>query len=310
VSGSERRTRCRLSHLRRQAVERGAGWAAGMCADGGRSSKSHFVRLKEDADEDTAAAGAPLPSRATTPPLEASALWKEESGGLLSELMGGLLSTMLVLVLNVTYAGVIMGGNIAYQPFVAHGISMCLACTAISNTWLIFARRNLPFITVADSFMAVLFATTADRIVAAGGGEADLGTLAAAMCFSAVFLGVGYVAVGFLQVCNVVQFVPTPVMAGYQASIGYLLLDSASTLASGCSLLNPECLTPLDATRMRAIVQLLIATGLGVSLHVATQRAEGVMRTMMMPSLFLLITVLFQLLKAFAAPGTLDLSDW
>lgn len=278
-----------------------------MCRTEERGS---FVKLEEtDGESATVDEVSARGATASTPPVESSALWREESGGPLAELMGGLLATILILVLNVTYAGVVMGGNTAFQPYLSHGISMCLGCTCISNMWLLFFRRNLPFVTVADSFMAVLFATTADNIAASRGVEADFGTLAAAMCLSAVFLGAGYVAVGYMRVCNVVQFVPTPVMAGYQASIGYLLLDSASTLASGCSLLNPQCFSLLEPERAKALTQLLLATCLGVGLHVATQRTAGVMRTMMMPSLFFLSTLIFQLFKA-VAPDALDLSDW
>ena len=187
--------------------------------------------------------------------------------------------------------------------------SRCASAVPVSPTCGCSSSSETTFVTVADSFMAVLFATTADNIAASRGVEADFGTLAAAMCLSAVFLGAGNVAVGYMRVCNVVQFVPTPVMAGYQASIGYLLLDSASTLASGCSLLNPQCFSLLEPERAKALTQLLLATCLGVGLHVATQRTAGVMRTMMMPSLFFLSTLIFQLFKA-VAPDALDLSDW
>ena len=72
----------------------------------------------------------------------------------------------------------------------------------------------------------------------------------ALMVCSAV-LAFGYVAVGVLRVGNLVQFVPSPVMAGYQASIGYLLLNSAATLSSGCSLLQPACLVRLQSLTAR-----------------------------------------------------------
>ena len=190
-----------------------------------------FVPLMEDTDTDNGEeAGAPRPP-SSLPGHEEKPSQEQTSPSV--EFAGGTLLSILILVLNVTYAGVVMGGSLAFLPFLSHGIAMCFACTACSNLWLLMFRRNMPFITVADSFMAVLFATTAENIVKKGGdGTSLLGTLAASMIMCSLVLGAGYVAVGVARVCNVVQFVPSPVMAGYQASIGYLLLDSASTLAS------------------------------------------------------------------------------
>ena len=123
--------------------------------------RSHgFTRLADEIEkEDVEAAERDSPS--DQDPLH-------ESDGPLAEVMGGILTTVLTLVLNVTYAGVVMGSSPAFIPYLSHGISMCLASTAISNMWLLCTRRNLPYVTVADSFMAVLFATTADHLTAQG----------------------------------------------------------------------------------------------------------------------------------------------
>ena len=128
--------------------------------------RSHgFTRLADEIEkEDVEAAERDSPS--DQDPLH-------ESDGPLAEVMGGVLTTVLTLVLNVTYAGVVMGSSPAFIPYLSHGISMCLASTAISNMWLLCTRRNLPYVTVADSFMAVLFATTADHLTAQG--VTDLG---------------------------------------------------------------------------------------------------------------------------------------
>lgn len=149
------------------------------------------------------------------------------SDGMLAELMGGALTTVVTLVLNVTYAGVVMGGSPLFLPYLSYGIAMCLGCTALSNLWLLVTRRSTPFITVADSFMAVLFsaaATNIERDIAAKQAapdsgqlpESPLGTLALSMAVTSAMLAAAYVAIGSARVCNIVQFVPSPVMAGYQ----------------------------------------------------------------------------------------------
>ena len=61
---------------------------------------------------------------------------------------------------------------------------MNLLCTAISTLWLLFARSDLPYITVADSFMAVLFAQVGSATAAS---EAPPSPTAPAAAFSRVF---------------------------------------------------------------------------------------------------------------------------
>ena len=195
------------------------------------ASRYYTVLAEEDDDDDVEfGVKAEVVRVAVSPPPQSPTRPPETSPTV--EISGGALTSVLILVLNVTYAGVVMGGSVEFLPYLSHGIAMCLACTSLSNLWLLFARRNMPFITVSDSFMAVLFATTAQNIVTkAAEGTSLFGTLAVSMLLCSLILASGYIAVGSARVCNIVQFVPSPVMAGYQASIGWLLLDSAATLA-------------------------------------------------------------------------------
>ena len=276
-----------------------------------------FSKLIDDSDDDTigletaSAAGTSVFAGEASAP-EISTFAEASSGGWLAELMGGILTLVVTIVLNVTYAGVIMGSTPLLRPYLSYGIAMCLGCTALSNMWLLVARRNMPFVTVADSFMAVLFATTASNLVRqAPEGSSILGTLVVAMFLCSLMLSAGYIATGVLRVCNVVQFVPSPVMAGYQASIGYLLLDSAATLASGCSLLQPACLAdPAKAA------QLVLAASLGITLFVAQQKMKGVARILVLPAMLGLTTLLFQgatvlaTLPGWTAWHGIELSGW
>eukprot|EP00966_Prymnesium_polylepis_P324036 7380147-Prymnesium_polylepis.1 len=137
------------------------------------------------------------------------------------EATGGSMTAVIVLVLNVTYAGVVFHGPFLGH-FMSYGIALNLLSTALSTAWLSNARKQLPYVCVADSFMAVLFAQGGSRILASGlpDDAAAFSTLILAMGLTSVFMGVCYIIMGCAKVCKVVQFVPSPVMAGYQASIG------------------------------------------------------------------------------------------
>ena len=226
------------------------------------------------------------------------------------EIMGGLLTSIVAIVLNVTYAGVIMSTP-ELRPYLSYGIAMCLGCTALSNLWLLVMRRNLPYICVADSFMAVLFATTASDLTRlAPDGTAVLGTLMIAMLLCSLLLSLSYIATGVLRVCNVVQFMPSPVMFGYQASIGYLVVDSAAKLAVGCSkLFGTECHGSLEHWMA---TQLALAMGLGTLLSVVqnTGFLGGFSRILVLPTILVLATILFQVALQLEPWHGTDLEHW
>lgn len=146
------------------------------------------------------------------------------------EAIAGTMTALIVMVLNVTYAGVVWHGPKLSQ-FMSHGIAMNMLSTALSTGWLALKPRQLPFICVADSFMAILFAQGGVHMVGRHvDGPAAFGTLAVSMALTSVLLGAAYVVMGCARVCKVVQFVPSPVMAGYQASIGCGPADMRSSL--------------------------------------------------------------------------------
>jgi sulfate permease, SulP family len=223
----------------------------------------------------------------------------------LSEIMGGLLASIVIVVLNATYAGVVMNTPVL-RPYLTYSIAMCLGCTALSNLWLLVSRRNMPFICVADSFMAVLFATTASNIVRlAPDGSAVFGTLVIAMLLCSLLLSLSYIATGVLRVCNVIQFVPSPVMAGYQASIGYLLFDSAAKF-QGCSLFAPQCFL-----RVGVDTQIALSLGLGVLLSLAQHfLPDGIARILALPTILVLATILFQVARQLEPWHGSDLALW
>ena len=229
------------------------------------------------------------------------------------EIMGGLLASIVAIVLNVTYAGVIMSTP-ELRPYLSYGIAMCLGCTALSNLWLLVMRRNLPYICVADSFMAVLFATTASDLARlAPDGTAVLGTLMIAMLLCSLLLSLSYIATGVLRVCNVVQFMPSPVMFGYQASIGYLVVDSAAKLAVGCSkLFGNACRVAEGSLEHWMATQLALAMGLGVFLSVVqnTGLLGGFSRILVLPTILVLATILFQVARLLEPWHGADLALW
>ena len=53
------------------------------------------------------------------------------------------------------------------------------------------------------------------------------------MALCSILLSSSYIIIGSAQLAKIGQYVPSPVLAGYQASIGWLLLDSCINMSAG-----------------------------------------------------------------------------
>eukprot|EP00965_Chrysotila_dentata_P047521 1575905-Pleurochrysis_carterae.AAC.2 len=172
---------------------------------------------------------------------------------------------MTVVVLNVLAASAIFHQGYAYAAYVGHGMVISMLVAAVGPIVLL-ALSKLPVIYCADTFVAALFSDMAASILTKN-PKAPWATLCASMALSTALMGVSEWLLGALQVGKVVQFVPTPVMTGYLASIGYILLDSCTKMVTGCGILN---VTGLQASGK--IDQLAVAFFIAVGLYQAAAR--------------------------------------
>jgi hypothetical protein len=221
----------------------------------------------------------------------------------LANVMGGTLTSTLVLVMNVTYASVVFFKDSPLEGFVPHGISACLSCTALAQLGLLALGSPVPYIVVADSFMAVLFAEMNHDILEAHEAPlaSQLATTFVAMALCSLLLSLSYVALGTARLAKIGQYVPSPVLAGYQASIGWLLLDSCVAMSAGCSLLAPECL----AAPPRQL-RLGLALSFGAALFVAQRCSRGILKFLLMPALLVSSVLAFHV----ARPHLADADEW
>ena len=151
-----------------------------------------------------------------------------------SDIFGGLLAVMLCLVFNVSAAGVLFGHG-ALRPYESEGVVLTILATASSLAVLVLTSP-LPVVTSADAFVAAMFAQQMQSVK-----EDDVEPFAmqiAALAILSLMLGGMMWVLGAAQAGKLVQFLPTPVMAGYLAAVGYILLESASFMTTGCSLLD------------------------------------------------------------------------
>ena len=166
---------------------------------------------------------------------------------------------------------------------------MALLSTVFGNV-VSMATSQLQTVQTTDAFMSAFFANMAAGLLADHPDmEAPFATVAVAMGTSTALQGLIFWLMGAVHLGRAVQFVPTPVVSGYLASIGYLLLNGTVTMLTGCSIIAPGCV--LDAPEAP---QLLTSTVLGLCLYLTESHTTGLRRSLIMPCVLIVTVAIFQ----------------
>ena len=222
-----------------------------------------------------------------------------------ADIFAGALAALLVVVFNVITAGVVFTPGDELEDSMSNGVVLAFVTTCSTGAVMLLLSP-LPIVTGGDVFLAAMYGremkpTLLDQ-------DEPFATLVVAMAMCSLFLGVTFWALGAAQAGKLVQFLPSPVMQGYLAAMGYVMIDSAAAMTTGCCLLEVGCLQASPDTP-----QLAVAMALGVALHVAQRLTTGLTQTFLTPALLLLLTLGFALLRAWLgdamlATGTMNVS--
>ncbi|NGZ88239.1 SLC26A/SulP transporter family protein [Duganella aceris] len=166
---------------------------------------------------------------AVTPPAGPSA-------SLTANIGAGLLSSVVMLCYALSYAALIFSGALA--PHLHSGVLVALvSCVVVAP--VIALCSSIKFsIGGPDGNSAAILAgmaagIAADMALSAGAGHDLLATLLAALALSSVATGVLLYLLGASKGSALIQFLPFPVIGGYLAGTGYLLLSGAFRVLTG-----------------------------------------------------------------------------
>eukprot|EP00966_Prymnesium_polylepis_P135721 3137383-Prymnesium_polylepis.2 len=221
------------------------------------------------------------------------------------EVCVGTLVSLLVVVMNVGAAGIVFHEAAesdslhALSGGVADAVTICLLCTAVGQL-TISLTSGCPALVSTDAFMGAFFVTMARTILEDHAPAAPVGTVICAIGACSAMQGLAFYLLGAARVGRAVQYVPTPVISGYLASIGYLLLNGVASMLTGCTLVQPACLSAAPAAP-----QLPLALAVGLALFSIERTCKGAVRTAAAPCVLAVATVSFQLAQA-AADDPLD----
>lgn len=167
---------------------------------------------------------------------------------LLPSLTAGIIVGLLEIVLALSFAALIFAGPLA--GYVANGVGLALMAAAVSGL-VVALLTTLPG-TVSgnqDAPAAVMAVMSAGVVAFLGAGvpaEVTFVTVALTIALTTTLTGICFFALGHFQLGNLVRFLPYPVVGGFLAGTGWLLVSGAVNLLAGTSawraLLRPEIL--------------------------------------------------------------------
>jgi SulP family sulfate permease len=165
---------------------------------------------------------------------------------LLPTLSAGLVNGILIVIFQSAYAALIFSGKLSGH--VAQGIGIMLFGAFIMGVVMALSS-SFPGTTAApQDAPAAIFALIAAAI--AGGMAASAGntfiTVVAAIALTTIFTGGLFLALGGFRLGNLVRFIPYPVVGGFLAGTGWLLLKGAVGIMSG---------VPLDFSNLSRLFQ-------------------------------------------------------
>ena len=185
---------------------------------------------------------------------------------------GGIIGAVAA-VLAISFAGLVFGGGYL-ADYIADGISLYLGAAAL--TLAVFAWRGGSRGVVgglqptAAAVLAIVTATIA--VTTFGSIERSFLTVVAGTLVVTVLCGIAFLVLGAFRTGNLLRFVPVPVVGGFIAGIGWLLLKSGIYLSSDESLY----LTPIGDLLHGDLLKLWVpAFAFGVILLVATRLVKS-----------------------------------
>ena len=149
--------------------------------------------------------------------------------------LGALISGVMIVVLAVSFTSIVFTG--ALEPFFDRGLGATLLGAAVScvvGGALYSYRGTIPN---PQDLTAILLAGAAAQIAATMGtaapGDAVFATVLALLATASALTGIAVYLAGRFRLSDVVRYIPYPVMGGFLAATGYLLVLGAIGMLLG-----------------------------------------------------------------------------
>lgn len=149
-----------------------------------------------------------------------------QPGNLLPNFFAGLISGLVTLTYSLSFAALIFSGSLSsYLPL---GISSALISAALIALG-VACGSSLPFAIAgpdpnSSALLALVAASIATQLTAQNSPATIFPTVWAAIALSTIFTGIFLFSLGRLRLGRFVRFIPYPVMGGFLAGTGWLVV--------------------------------------------------------------------------------------
>lgn len=153
---------------------------------------------------------------------------------LLVSVVAGLVAGLMAVVLQLSFAALIFSGELA--PFVARGMGLTLFSAMVISFLVMLMSSFAGVVATPQGGTSAILATIATAVVVQmppeATPEAIYLTVVAAIAVTSVLTGLFFVLLGFFKLGNLVRFLPYPVVGGFLAGTGWLLVRGAIKVMS------------------------------------------------------------------------------
>ena len=146
---------------------------------------------------------------------------------ILADIRAGLVAAPLVIAFNAIIAGMIFSPGDELEDSMSNGVVLAFVTTCSTGAVMLLLSP-LPIVTGGDAFLAAMYGR--EMKPALLDQDEPFATLVVSMAMCSLFLGVTFWVLGAAQAGKLVQFLPSPVMQGYLAAMGYVMIDSAAAM--------------------------------------------------------------------------------
>ncbi len=187
---------------------------------------------------------------------------------LLPGLTAGLVAGVLIIVIEISFAALIFSGDLS--TYIAQGIGFTLfGALIISIVVALISSYPGAVALPQDSpvaILAIVAAAIASQMPASAPAESTFFTVVAALVVTSLLTGIFFVALGVFKLGGLIRYVPYPVVGGFLAGTGWLLVqggvgvmaDVSLNLAQLSALVQPATLVRWAPGLLFAIVLLAI----------------------------------------------------
>jgi SulP family sulfate permease len=213
----------------------------------------------------------------------------------LPNIFAGAISGTLIVTFGISLAALVFNGDAArYLPA---GIGILLVSSFAAGVIASFLSSYRPMISAPQDNTSVILSLMVAAIVEKAKPADAFPTIVAALGLTAVATGALFLTLGMLRLGKIVRFIPYPVVGGFLAGTGWLLVQGALSVLTGANLTFDKAGILLDAP---VLLHWLPAFGFGVVLTLVLRRYS---HFLVLPGLIVSGVVIFYVMVALSGAG-------